>query len=595
MSTTQDQTTQTINLRKSRHVLRRMLRFGYPYRWHLLLALLLLIGSIVTDLAQPYLVKVAIDSYIDVPDPDVDGLIRLMLIYFVVVVAAFGLNYSQAIILRNTGRMIVYDLRMTVFRHLQTLSQSFFDRTAVGRIVTRVAHDTEAINQLFTDLLVHSARDLLMIIGIIVVMIQLNAKLALVSLAVVPLIAAVSYFFKNRLRDAYRISRAHLSHLNGFLAENLSGILTVQLFNRQEKQMAEFDRISSDYRQANIREVSLSSAFSHSLRFLTQFAVAFLLWYGGGEVIRGTVTFGVAYAFLNYVRQLFQPIQDLTGQLNVLQSALTSSERLVEVLDQKPEVVDPPKPVPLKNVRGEIRFENVWFAYNGEEWVLKDINFTVEPGQTVAFVGATGAGKSSVINLIGRFYDVQRGRITLDGIDIRAVAQADLRRHIAVVQQEVFLFAGDIASNVRLGNEEITDAQIMSALDAVGLGDYIRSLPRGIHTTLYEGGKTLSAGHRQLISFARAICFDPRILILDEATSNIDTETESLVQRALAKASEGRTTLIIAHRLSTIQHADLIIVLDKGRIVETGDHHSLLAQGGIYKQLYELSWAQESA
>lgn len=595
MSTTEDRKSQKINLRESRHVLRRMLRFGYPYRWHLLLALLLLLGSIATDLAQPYLVKVAIDSYIDVPDPDVNGLIRLMLIYFVVVVAAFGLNYGQAIILRNTGRMIVYDLRMTVFRHLQTLSQSFFDRTAVGRIVTRVAHDTESINQLFTDLLVHSARDILMIIGIIVVMLQLNVKLALVSLAVVPLIVAVSYFFKNRLRDAYRTSRVHLSHLNGFLAENLAGILTVQLFNREEKQRAEFDRISSDYRQANIREVSLSSAFSHSLRFLTQFAVAFLLWYGGGEVIRGTVTFGVTYAFLTYVRQLFQPIQDLTGQLNVLQSALTSSERIVEVLDQKPQVVDPPQPVSLKEVRGEIRFENVWFAYNDEEWVLKDINFTVKPGQTVAFVGATGAGKSSVINLIGRFYDIQKGRITIDGIDIRDVTQADLRRHIAVVQQEVFLFAGDIASNIRLGNDSITDEQIWAALDAVGLGDYVRSLPRGIGTKLYEGGKTLSAGHRQLISFARAICFDPSILILDEATSNIDTETESLVQQALAKASEGRTTLIIAHRLSTIQHADLIIVLDKGRIVETGNHQTLLAQGGIYRQLYELSWSQEGA
>lgn len=595
MSTTADRKSQNINLRESRHVLRRMLRFGIPYRWHLLLALVLLIGSIATELAQPYLVKVAIDSYIDVPDPDVQGLVRLMLIYLVVVVAAFGLNYGQALILRDTGRKIVYDLRMAVFKHLQTLSQQFFDRTAVGRIVTRVAHDTESINQLFTDLLVHSARDILMILGIVVVMLQLNVTLALVSLAVVPLIVAVSYFFKNRLRDAYRTSRGHLSHLNGFLAENLAGILTVQLFNREAKQATEFNRISEDYRKANIREVRLSSGFSHTLRFLTQFAVAFLLWYGGGEVIQGTVTFGVVYAFLTYVRQLFQPIQDLTGQLNVLQSALTSSERLVEVLNQEPQVVDPETPVPLHEVRGEIRFENVWFAYNDEEWVLKDINFTIEPGQTVAFVGATGAGKSSVINLIGRFYDVQRGRITLDGVDIRDVTQADLRRHIAVVQQEVFLFAGDIASNVRLGNKDITDAQIIQALEAVGLGEYVKALPRGIRTTLYEGGKTLSAGHRQLISFARAICFNPSILILDEATSNIDTETESLVQRALAKASEGRTTLIIAHRLSTIQHADMIIVLDKGRIVEAGDHASLLAQGGIYRQLYELSWAQEGA
>lgn len=594
MTDIEQERSSTTNIKENTHLLRRMLRFGIPYRWKFVLAFVLVIGGIATELAQPYLVKIAIDSYLNVPEPDVNGLIRLMVGYLIVVIAAFALNYGQALILRDTGRRIVYDLRVAVFGHLQTLSQQFFDRTAVGRMVTRVAHDTESINQLFSELVVQSSRDLLMIVGIIVVMLQLNVKLAIASLIVVPLIVAVSYWFKNRLRDAYRTTRAHLSHLNGFLAENLAGMLTVQLFNRQQKQMDEFGQISSDYRKANIREVGLSSSFSHVLQFLTQFSVAFLVWYGGGEVIQGAVTFGVLYAFLTYVRQLFQPIQDLTGQLNVLQSALTSSERLVEILNEEPQVQDPPNAQKLPKVKGEIRFEKVWFAYNNEDWVLRDINFTVKPGETVALVGATGAGKSSIINLIGRFYDIQRGSITVDGIDIHTVTQADLRRQIAVVQQDVFLFAGDIASNIRLGNQSITDDDIMRAVEAVGLGELISQLPRGLKTPLYEGGKTLSAGHRQLISFARAICFNPSILILDEATSHIDTETESLVQAALRRVSEGRTTLIIAHRLSTIQHADQIIVLDKGQIVQTGNHESLLAQGGVYRQLYELSWASES-
>jgi ATP-binding cassette subfamily B multidrug efflux pump len=561
-------------------VLARILAFGLPH-WRLFaFSLLLLLGGIGAELAQPYLVKVAIDSYINVPQPNPDALRTLLAVYFAVVVAAFCLNYAQANLLQRISQLVIYDLRMAVFVHLQTQSLSYFDTNAVGRLVTRVCNDTEAINQLFSGMLVQSLRDVFTIIGIVAVMFQLDARLALVSLLVTPVIFFISYWFRQALRHAYREARNQLARLNAYLAENLSGMRTVQIFTREEKQLTGFKRINDDYLRANLIENRLSLAYGQLLILFGQLAVALMMWFGGGEVLRGLIPFGVLYAFLSYIRQLFQPITHLTQQLNTLQSALTSAERLVALLDEKPTLVDPPQPAPLGRLRGEIVLENVWFAYTDENWVLRDISLRVAPGETVALVGATGAGKTSVINLISRFYDVQRGRVVIDGRDVRTMNQRELREQIAVVQQDVFLFAGDIAGNISLGDPRIDDAQIEAAARALGAHEFISRLPGGYHEPLYERGQTLSAGQRQLLSFARALVRNPAILVLDEATAYIDTETETLIQKALRRLTAGRTTVIIAHRLSTIQHADQIIVLDQGQIVERGTHDELLARGG---------------
>lgn len=471
----------------------------------------------------------------------------------------------------------------------------FFDKTPVGRLVTRVTNDTETLNEMYTSVLVNLFKDVFMLAGIIIVMFKMNWRLALVTFTVIPLIVAATVVFRIKARDAYREVRTRLARINATLSENISGMKVIQIFNREAKQYEEFDEINRAYYNASMRELKVYAVFRPVMDFLASFALSVLIWYGGGSVLRGNLEFGVLFAFVNYINTFFQPISDLTEKYNILQSAMASSERIFQLLDTKPAIVNAENPVRVKKLRGEIEFKNVWFAYNEGEWVLKDVSFKIEPGETVAFVGATGAGKTSIMSLINRFYDIQKGEILIDGINIKDIALEDLRSNIGMVLQDVFLFTGDVASNIRLNNEGITDDRIREIAEYVNAAKFIESLDGGYYAEVKERGATLSTGQRQLLAFARALAFDPSILVLDEATSNIDTETEQLIQDALLKLIKGRTTIVVAHRLSTIQHADKIIVLHKGRVREIGNHQELLAKRGIYYDLYRLQYKESFA
>lgn len=517
-------------------------------------------------------------------------------LFFAAVLGAAVLNYLQSNLLQYTGQTIIFNIRQQLFKHLSRMSMSYFDRNPVGRLVVRVTQDTESLNQLYSQVVVNLVKDVIILLGIVVVMLQMSLKLALLSFAVLPFLAILTFWYRTVIREAQRYSRVILSRLNSFLAENLSGIRITQLFIREERQWEQFNQHNTEHYRAGMKGTVINSIFQPAIGFLGNIAIALLLWYGGASVIDGGITFGIVYAFTHYVRQFFQPLMSLAEKYNQIQTAMVGAERIFDMLDEKPSIVDAEKPVSLpKQVRGEIRFENVWFAYNEGEWVLKDVSFTIQPGQTIAFVGATGAGKSSIIQLMNRFYDIQQGSIKLDGIDIRDIPLDELRRTISIVQQDVFLFTGDITSNIRLNNTDVTDEQVIEAAKMVHMDDFVRSQPQGYATPLGERGVNLSLGQRQLLSFARAIAFRPQILILDEATSNIDTETEIIVQNALHNISAGRTTLIVAHRLSTIQHADQIIVMHKGKVREIGNHYQLLAQRGYYYRLYELQYKEHKA
>jgi ABC-type multidrug transport system fused ATPase/permease subunit len=525
---------------------------------------------------------------------DYIGFAKIGALFLLTVTAAALLSYLQSNLLQYTGQRIIFNIREMLFKHLSRMSMSYFDRNPVGRLVVRVTQDTESLNQLYSQVVVNLIKDVITLIGIILIMMQMSMKLALLSFAVLPVLAVMTFWFRRAMRKAQRETRVILSRLNSFLAENLSGIRITQLFIREERQEQYFDKHNSDYYRAGMRSTTINSIFQPTIGFLGNLSIALLLWYGGASVIDGTITFGVVYAFTHYVRQFFQPLLSLAEKYNQIQTAMVGAERIFEMLDEKPSIVDAVKTrsLPAK-VRGEIAFDHVWFAYNKEEWVLKDVSFTIQPGQTIAFVGATGAGKSSIIQLINRFYDIQKGSIRLDGIDIRDIPMDELRRCISIVQQDVFLFTGDISSNIRLNNTDITEDEVVEAAKMVHMDEFIRGMPDGYKTALGERGINLSLGQRQLLSFARAIAFRPQILILDEATSNIDTETEIIVQHALHNISAGRTTMIVAHRLSTIQHADQIIVMHKGKVREIGNHFQLLAQRGYYHRLYELQFKEQ--
>jgi ATP-binding cassette, subfamily B, multidrug efflux pump len=561
-----------------------MLLFAKPYRKLLFFSLLLTGFIVIASLAQPFIIKVAIDSYIKMND--YQGMMYLGIIYFLLIMVSSICTYFQNNTLQFTGQYVIYDFRQAIFKHFSLMQMDFFRKNPIGRLVTRITHDVESLNQLYSQVIVNLVKEVLILIGIIALMLYMSIKLTLICFLVIPVIAIVTFYFKKVLRDTQRKLRTILSKLLSYLAENLSGMSVIQIFAREGKQLELFNELNEEHYRAGMRQTVINSIFNPSIGLFGNISLALLVWYGGRSVVDETITFGTVYAFTHYVRQFFEPLRGLADRFNQIQAALASAERIFETLETEPTIVNPvhPKELPDK-VKGDIVFQHVWFAYKNEEWVLKDVHFRINQGETVGVVGATGAGKSSIIQLINRFYDNQKGIIRIDGINIKDVHLNDLRRHIGIIQQDAFVFSGTVFDNIRLNHNHVSNEEIIKAARAVNIDSFFRMLPQGYNTLLGEEGTVLSAGQKQLLSFLRAMIADNDVLILDEATANIDTETEQAVQEALREMSKNRTTIIIAHRLSTIQHADKIIVLDKGRIVEMGDHKQLLNNQSVYYQL----------
>ncbi len=522
---------------------------------------------------------------------DVEGVFRIAFLVVLILVINFGLNFSQVYTMELAGQKMMHDLRMKVFSHLQELPISFFDKNPVGRLVTRLTNDIQNVHEMFTSVLINLLKDILLVIGIIILLLQLNRDLALVSFSVIPLIFVTTLFFSRQARDVFREIRFKIAQMNSFFNENFSGIKVVQLFRRQRENSRRFEKINQGYYLANMKQISIYAFFVPLVEILSSGAIGLLLWYGGGKVIQEMITLGVLVAFLSYVRMFFQPIRDLSEKYNILQSAMASLERVFSLLDEDQRIS---KSLSPKNeeIRGNIEFHDVSFSYDGKDKVLKDVSFSVREGETVAIVGATGAGKTSLLHLLERFYEVQEGAILIDGIDIRERDIIQLRSQIGLVMQDTFLFAGDIEENIRLGNRKIDEGKVKKVAQVVNAEKFIHRLPHGYHTKVGEGGEALSAGERQLLTFARALSLNPKILLLDEATSHVDPETERLIQEGLTRLLKGRTAIVIAHRLSTIQHADRIVVLHKGRVREIGTHAELMAEKGIYFRFYQLQYGK---
>lgn len=566
---------------------RRLLSYVSPYKRRVALGVALLLANALVDLSGPYIVKVSIDRYVLTGQRQ--GLIAASTLYLVILIGGFLLRYGQTYVTGVLGQHVMYDMRTQMFGHIQRLSLSFFDRNPVGRLVTRLTNDVDTLNELLASGLVALIGDAFTIVGISILLFWLNWELALISYLVLPLLLFIMTRMQKKMRSAYRAVRVRLARINAFIAENLSGMQVVQLFNREQRNFDSFDELNRDYKDSTMQSLFYFALFGPITSLISALAIALIIWYGGGRALAGAMTLGSLVAFLQYMERFFLPIRDLTEKYNTLQSAMASSERIFRLLDEQEAVSDRPDPVRLDTVRGAVEFDHVWFAYNEDEWVLRDVSFKVSPGESVAFVGATGAGKTSIISLMSRFYDVQRGGVLIDGVNVRDLAQVDLRRHIGVVLQDPFLFSGTIAGNIRLHNPEITDEAVRQAATYVNADHFIQRLPLKYEEEVRERGAGLSVGQKQLLSFARAIAFNPEImLVLDEATSSVDTETEGLIQDALVKLMGGRTTFVIAHRLATVQDVDRIIVLHKGRIVEEGNHQELLAKRGYYHRLYEL-------
>ncbi|MEW6622089.1 MAG: ABC transporter ATP-binding protein [Bacillota bacterium] len=568
-------------------LVKRLLKYARPYLGLVLFAFVLLIIVTGAVLARPYIIKIAIDDHI-LGDRSYLSVLYLAGVYLLVITLGFAANYLQNYVLNFASQRIVYDIREEVFSHLQKLSIAFFDKNPVGRLVTRVANDTANLNEMFTEVLIGLIKDVMLIAGIIIVMLQMNLRLAMISLVSLPLIWLATQMYKKMAQAAFRQARVKLAALNSSLQENIAGMRLVQVFNRQADKFNEFDAINREHYQAEMKALKAHALYRPSMDLIYFFVLGLLLWFGGRSVLNETVQLGVLYAFINYTERLFHPINEMTQKYTMLQSAVVSSERIFMLLDEKETVSDPEEPVEPPQVHGQIEFRNVWFAYNEGEWVLKDVSFHIKPGEKVALVGPTGSGKTTVVSLLNRLYDVQRGEILIDGVPVKKLRQDYLRSSVAPVMQDVFLFSGDILANIHLDSDRVSEERALQAARYANVEDFVKKFPDGYHHQVKERGITLSTGQRQLISLARALAFNPKILVLDEATANIDSESEAFVLDAVEKISSEHTTIIVAHRLSTVQHADRILVFHKGRIVEEGNHQELLRLRGLYYKLYQL-------
>jgi len=605
----------------------RLLKYLRPYVWPVAIALTAIIIKSAADVVGPYLTKIAVDKYLALKpgthslldgwlsSQPLTGIAQVAAIYVGMLVLSFFLEFAQTYFMQWTGQKVMFDLRAQIFRHLQRMHVGFFDKNPVGRLVTRVTTDVDALNEMFTAGVVSIFEDIFVLAGIVVIMLKMDWRLALIAFAVLPLILLVTSIFRKAVRDSYRRIRIAIARINAYLQEHVTGMSVLQLFNREKRAYQKFEKINASHMEAYKDAILAYALYYPVIEVLSASAIAAVIWYGGHQVIRNLTTLGILIAFIQYAQRFFRPIQDLSEKYNILQAAMASSERIFKLLDTPPEITTPTM-TKTPTGPGRIEFDHVWFAYrnvpppeevvggkhgqNGHaaaqtepDWVLRDVSFVIEPGETAAFVGHTGAGKTTIISLLMRFYDVQKGAIRIDGVDIREMDVSDLRRRFGVVLQDPFLFSGTVQDNIRLGSSWIRDEAVERAAEEVNVADFIRSLPNGFHEPVQERGSTLSTGQKQLISFARALAHDPKILILDEATSSVDTETEFRVRDALTRLVEGRTSVVIAHRLSTVQNADKIIVMHKGRVREMGTHQQLLANRGIYWKLYQLQYKDQ--
>lgn len=572
-------------------LMKRLLKYVKPYKKYLIFAILMNIVVAGLGPLRPVLIKIAVDK--SIANKDLHSLTIITIILFSTLVLQAIIQYVLTYFTQLMGQKIIYDLRVEVFSHVQKLALKFFDKTPIGRIVTRVTNDIEALNELFASGIVMVFSDIFIIVWIFIFMFSMSFNLALITIAVLPILIYATFLFRKKVRDVYRDVRFYLARLNSYMQEHITGISIIQLFNKQKSEISNFKKINADHKKANIDSIFYYAVFFPTVEILSSLAIALIIWYGGGKIIQGSITIGVLFAFIQFTEMFFRPIRDLSEKYNIMQTAMASSERIFKLLDNETIINNPVEPKKLDKLRGEIEFRNVSFAYNPGEYVLKNVSFKMEPGQSIAIVGATGAGKTSIINLLSRFYEIQEGNILIDGIDIKDISKHELRKIMSVVLQDVYLFSGSIKTNISLNSNDITEEEIREAALVVGADKFIMEMPQQYNEEVKEKGATLSVGQKQLISFSRALANDPQILILDEATSSVDTKTEILIQKAIKKLLVGRTSIIIAHRLSTIQSADKIIVMHKGEIREVGTHQELLAKRGIYYKLYQLQYKDQ--